>query len=181
MAQFYPALDEALKDFIAAQHLFFVATAPGEGRVNLSPKGMDTFRVIDDSTVAYLDLTGSGNETAAHLRDNGRITIMWCSFTGAAQIVRIFGRGRSVRPGAAEFDGLLARFPAIPGTRQIMLIEVEQAQTSCGYSVPQYELVRERPTLVKWAEKKSEDELRSYWSRKNTRSIDGLPTGIFDE
>ncbi|MEN3950394.1 pyridoxamine 5'-phosphate oxidase family protein [Iodidimonas sp. SYSU 1G8] len=181
MAQFYPALDEALKKFIAAQDMFFVATAPGEGRVNLSPKGMDTFRVIDDSTVAYLDLTGSGNETAAHLRDNGRITIMWCSFTGTAKIVRIFGTGRSVRPGAAEFDGLLALFPDIPGTRQIMLIDVDQAQTSCGYSVPQYELVRERPTLVKWAETKTEEELRAYWARKNTRSIDGLPTGIFDE
>jgi len=181
MAQFFPRLDEPLKAFIAEQQMFFVATAPGDGRVNLSPKGMDTFRVIDDTTACYLDLTGSGNETAAHLRDNGRITVMWCSFGGTARIMRIFGRGRVARPGSAEFERLIGLFPPIPGVRQIMVIEIDEAQTSCGYAVPQYELVRERPTLVKWAEKKGDDGLREYWSRKNVKSIDGLPTGIFDE
>lgn len=181
MAQFYPCLDEALRAFIAEQHLFFVATAPGEGRVNLSPKGMDTFRVIDDSTACYLDLTGSGNETAAHLRDNGRITVMWCSFGGAARVMRIFGKGHVAGLGSAEFERLIGLFPSIPGVRQIMVVDIEEAQTSCGYAVPQYELVRERPTLVKWAEKQGEEGLRDYWARKNVRSIDGLPTGIFDD
>lgn len=181
MAQFFPHLDDALKAFIAEQHLFFVATAPDEGRVNLSPKGMDTFRVLDDSTACYLDLTGSGNETAAHLRDNGRITVMWCSFGGTARIMRIFGRGRVARPGSAEFERLIGLFPDIPGVRQIMVIEIDEAQTSCGYAVPQYELVRERQTLVKWAEKQGDDGLRDYWARKNVRSIDGLPTGMFDD
>jgi hypothetical protein len=181
MAQFFKRLDDDLKAFIAEQHLFFVATAPGEGRVNLSPKGMDTFRVIDDTTVCYLDLTGSGNETAAHLRDNGRITIMWCSFGGTARIMRIFGAGRVARPGSADFERLIGLFPAIPGVRQIMIVDVDEAQTSCGYAVPQYELVRERPTLVKWAEKQGDEGLRDYWARKNVRSIDGLPTGIFDD
>jgi hypothetical protein len=181
MAQFFPRLDDALKSFIAEQHMFFVATAPGEGRVNLSPKGMDTFRVIDDTTACYLDLTGSGNETAAHLRDNGRITIMWCSFGGAARIMRIFGTGKVARPGSAAFERLIGLFPAIVGVRQIMVIDIDEAQTSCGYAVPQYELVRERPTLVNWAEKQGDDGLRDYWGRKNLKSIDGLPTGIFDE
>ena len=181
MAQFFSRLDDTLKSFIADQQMFFVATAPGEGRVNLSPKGMDTFRVIDDTTACYLDLTGSGNETAAHLRDNGRITIMWCSFGGTARIMRIFGTGRVVRPGSADFERLIGLFPEIPGVRQIMVIDIDEAQTSCGYAVPQYELVRERPTLVKWAEKKGDDGLRNYWRRKNVKSIDGLPTGIFDE
>ena len=181
MAQFFECLDEPLKAFIADQQMFFVATAPGDGRVNLSPKGMGTFRVIDDKTACYLDLTGSGNETAAHLRDNGRITVMWCSFGGTARIMRIFGRGRVARPGSAEFERLIGLFPPIAGVRQIMVIEIDEAQTSCGYAVPQYDLVRERPTLVKWAEKQGDDGLKDYWSRKNVKSIDGLPTGIFDE
>ena len=181
MAQFFPRLNEPLKAFIAEQQMFFVATAPGDGRVNLSPKGMDTFRVIDDTTACYLDLTGSGNETAAHLRDNGRITVMWCSFGVTARIMRIFGRGRVARPGSAEFERLIGLFPPIAGIRQIMVIEIDEAQTSCGYAVPQYDLVCERPTLVKWAEKQGDDGLKDYWARKNVKSIDGLPTGIFDE
>jgi hypothetical protein len=181
VAKFFPRLDEALKAFIAEQHMFFVATAPADGRVNLSPKGMDTFRVIDDSTACYLDLTGSGNETAAHLRDNGRITVMWCSFGGTARIMRIFGKGRVVRRGSAEFERLAGLFPAFPGVRQIMLIQIDEAQTSCGYGVPEYALVRERQTLVKWAEQKGEEGLRDYWAEKNVTSIDGLPTGIFDD
>ncbi|MBI1180532.1 MAG: pyridoxamine 5'-phosphate oxidase family protein [Alphaproteobacteria bacterium] len=180
MADFYPILDETQQQFIARQHMFFVATAPGEGRINLSPKGMDTFRVIDEATVCYLDLTGSGNETAAHLLENGRITIMWCSFDGTARILRVYGEGRAVRPGSPEFDGLIGRFPPLPGVRQIMLIRVGSVQTSCGYGVPQYELVRERPTLVKWAKGKGEEGLRDYRASRNARSIDGLPTGQAD-
>jgi len=181
LAEFFDRLDDKLKKFITDQHIFFVATAPREGRVNLSPKGMDSFRVLDDNTVCYLDLTGSGNETAAHLKENGRVTIMWCSFTRNAQIMRIYGRGRVVRPGHAEFDKLIGLFPAMPGVRQIMVIDVDQAQTSCGYAVPEYELKQERQTLVKWAENKGDDGIREYWAAKNVTSIDGLPTGIFDD
>ncbi|MFN3232178.1 MAG: pyridoxamine 5'-phosphate oxidase family protein [Alphaproteobacteria bacterium] len=181
MAEFFDKLDEQLKAFIAEQHLFFVSTAPDEGRINLSPKGMDSFRVLDDNTVCYLDLTGSGNETAAHLNQNGRITVMWCSFTRTANILRIYGSGRVVRPGCDEFDSLIGLFPALPGVRQIMVIGVDQAQTSCGYAVPEFELKQERQTLVKWAEGRGEDGIRDYWADRNQTSIDGLPTGILDD
>jgi hypothetical protein len=181
MADFFPELDDKLQAFIAEQAMFFVATAPESGRVNLSPKGMDTLRVIDSRTLCYLDLTGSGNETAAHLRQNGRITIMWCSFGSAALILRAYGTGRAARPGTTDFERLKGLFPDMPGTRQIMVIDIDEVQTSCGYAVPQYELVRERPTLLKWAERKGEDGIREYWSRKNLRSIDGLETGMADD
>jgi predicted pyridoxine 5'-phosphate oxidase superfamily flavin-nucleotide-binding protein len=180
MAKFFPQLDETTRAFIAQQHMFFVATAPAHGRVNLSPKGMDTFRVLDDRTVCYLDLTGSGNETAAHLLDNGRITLMWCGFGAAANIVRVYGKGRVLGRGTSEYAAHAGLFPAIPGARQIMLIEVREVQTSCGYAVPRYELVGERPTLAKWAAGKTEQELRDYRASRNVASIDGLPTGIAD-
>ncbi len=181
MSEFFDQLDDKLKAFIADQHLFFVSTAPDEGRINLSPKGMDSFRVLDGKTVCYLDLTGSGNETAAHLKQNGRITVMWCSFTRNANILRLYGRGRSVRPGSDEFDQLIGLFPAMAGVRQIMVIDVDQAQTSCGYAVPEYELKQERQTLVKWAEGRGEQGIKDYWVDRNQTSIDGLPTGILDD
>lgn len=160
--------------------MFFVATAPKEGRINLSPKGMDTFRVIDDNTVAYLDLTGSGNETAAHLLDDGRVTVMLCSFTRTANILRFYGYGRSVTRNDPAFDELAAKFPDIPGVRQIIVIKVEQAMTSCGYGVPEYELVRERPTLHKWLDSRGPEGIETYQHEKNVESIDGLPTGLFE-
>ena len=177
MAKFYTRLEGQLRSFIAEQKMFFTATAPAEGRINLSPKGMDTFRCLDDGRrVAYLDLTGSGNETAAHLSENGRVTVMFCSFTEQPLILRIYGRGRVVRPGDEDWAELRPHFPALPGERQIVLIEVESAQTSCGFAVPVYELKEERRRLVEWTLSKGEEGIRAYRREKNRVSIDGLPT-----
>ena len=178
MAKFFPRLDEHLRDFIAEQKIFFTATAPADGRINLSPKGMDTLRCLDDSTIAYLDLTGSGNETAAHLSETGRMTIMMCSFSESPLILRLYGRGRVVHPGDAEWDALHAHFPAYPGERQIVVLEIESAQTSCGFAVPVFELKAERQMLVEWTLKKGEDGIREYRREKNRVSIDGLPTHL---
>src|SRR5919112_5261750 len=177
MAKFFYELDEKIRDFIAGQKMFFTATAPAEGRINLSPKGMDTFRCLDGGRrVAYLDLTGSGNETAAHLSENGRMTVMFCSFSEQPLILRIYGRGRVVRPGDEEWASLRPHFPALPGERQVVLLDVESAQTSCGFAVPVYELREERQMLVEWSLKKGEDGIRDYRREKNRVSIDGLPT-----
>ncbi|MDT5270408.1 MAG: hypothetical protein QOH49_2594 [Acidobacteriota bacterium] len=176
MAKFYTQLDEQLQNFIGAQKMFFTATAPEDGRINLSPKGMDTFRCLDEGQrVAYLDLTGSGNETAAHLSENGRMTVMFCSFSDSPLILRIYGRGRVVRPEDIEWPTLRPHFPELPGERQIVLLEVESAQTSCGFAVPVYELKEERQMLVEWTLKKGEDGIRDYRQEKNRVSIDGLP------
>ena len=163
--------------FIARQHVFFVATAPlaADGHVNLSPKGLDTFRLLSPSRVAYLDLTGSGNETAAHVAENARITIMFCSFAGAPMILRLYGRGRVVLPNSPEWAGLAPEFPEYPSTRQIVVVDLDRVHTSCGYGVPAMELVGERDTLLRWAEKKGPDGLAAYRREKNATSIDGLP------
>ncbi len=178
MAQFYDGIDEKLRAFIEAQPVFFVASAPHEGRVNVSPKGMDTFRVLGPNEVVYLDMTGSGNETAAHLRQNGRITIMFCSFTRNALVMRLFGRGRIVPPESAEGRDLAPLFPDYPGVRQFVRVSVDQAQTSCGYGVPQMDLVRERETLQKYWIAKGPDGTAAYQHEHNRFSIDGLPTGL---
>lgn len=181
MAKFYPALTEELIAFITRQKVFFVATAPDEGRINLSPKGMDTFRCFDERSVGYLDLTGSGNETAAHTRQNGRMTVMFCSFDEKPMILRLYGQGRVVLPGEPQWADVAPRFPTdTPGTRQIMLLDVEGVQTSCGFAVPTAEAMQERPTLREWAERKGEDGIRAYWAEKNRKTIDGLPTPFED-
>jgi hypothetical protein len=170
------ALDATLVDWIGRQHVFFVATAPSEGgHVNLSPKGHDSFRVIDLSTVAYLDLTGSGAETIAHTRQNGRITVMFCAFEGPPQILRLFGSGQAHPVGSPRFDELAARFSTLPGARSIISVAIDRVQTSCGYSIPFMDYRAERPTLQQWAQRKGEDGLRAYWADKNVKSIDGLP------
>lgn len=178
MAKFYDRLTPELKTFIEAQHIFFVATAPHDGRVNLSPKGMDALRIINDSEIAYLDLTGSGNETAAHLLENDRITIMFCSFTEKPLILRLYGRGVSLRAKDAQWSDYLSLFPEIAGTRQIVRVNVESVQTSCGFAVPFFEFGGDRQTLKEWAETKGESGVYEYWQKNNQRSIDGLPTGI---
>jgi hypothetical protein len=167
-----------LRAFIEAQHVFFVATAPleREGHVNLSPKGMDTFRVLAPDRVAYLDLTGSGNETAAHLRQNGRITFMFCAFDGKPQILRLYGGGRVVKPDDAPWAELAPLFPELPGARQIVVADVTRVQTSCGFGAPLMNFEGERDALVRWAEAKGEGALRAYREQKNRLSIDGLPT-----
>jgi hypothetical protein len=178
MAKFYPALDDKLKAFIARQHVFFVATAPQNGRINLSPKGLDSLRVLDDRRVAYLDLTGSGNETAAHLLADGRMTLMFCAFEGDHLILRLYGQGRTIKPGGPEWATLSPQFPPLPGTRQIILLEIESLQTSCGAGVPLYKYQGEREALLRWVEKKGEQGVRDYQHEKNRVSIDGLPTGL---
>lgn len=181
MAKFYSELTSSLREFIAEQKLFFTASAPTEGRVNLSPKGIDTFRCIDSKTVAYLDLTGSGNETAAHLHENRRMTIMFCSFTEQPLILRLYGQGKAIRPRHPEWQEFYPLFNVTPGERQIMVLTVEAAQTSCGYGVPLYEFKQQRETLINWAEKKGDSGIEQYWHDKNQKSIDGLPTQIFSD
>ncbi|MGD9788718.1 MAG: pyridoxamine 5'-phosphate oxidase family protein [Sulfuricellaceae bacterium] len=181
MAKFYSELDDNLRSFIAAQKLFFVATAPDAGRISLSPKGLDSLRVLDNKRVAYLDLTGSGNETAAHLLQNGRMTLMFCAFAGEPLILRLYGRGRTVHQDEPEWDALLACFPPYPGIRQIMVLDIDSLQTSCGAGVPLFDYQGERDKLLRWAEKKGDDGIRAYWEEKNRTSIDGLPTGLLKD
>ena len=177
MGKFFDAISPELASFIEEQSLFFVGTAPlaSSGHVNLSPKGLDTFRILSPTQVAYLDLTGSGNETAAHLQENGRITFMFCSFGKAPMILRLYGRGRVVPLDSTEWPDWAELFPSLPGTRQVVVGEVEMVQTSCGFGVPLMDLVEPRETLSRWAEKKTPEELRAYWLQKNARSLDGLP------
>lgn len=176
MGKVVPELTPELEKFIRDQPLFFVASAPlaADGHVNLSPKGLDTFRVLSPRRVAYLDLTGSGNETSAHLAENGRITILFCSFTRNPLILRLYGQGRVVQPGDAEWADLAPRFPGYPGIRQAIEVEVTRVQTSCGFGVPRLEHGAQRATLLDWAESKGPEALRKYRAQKNARSVDGL-------
>ncbi|MXO70654.1 pyridoxamine 5'-phosphate oxidase family protein [Alteraurantiacibacter buctensis] len=179
MAEFFDEVLPAHRAMIAAQPVFFVATACAEGRINLSPKGYDAFRVLSPTRVAWLDLGGSGNETNAHLLADGRITLMFCNFNQPAQILRIYGRGAPVLPWERGWDELAAHFKLLPGTRQIFDIAVEGVQTSCGYGVPQMKLERERPTLVKHHAKADPQEWA--WKHRTRRhSIDGLRTRTTD-
>jgi hypothetical protein len=177
MGKVFAELDDDLRAFIARQHVFFVASAPlsADGHVNVSPKGLDTFRVLGPTTVAYLDLTGSGVETLAHLRENGRLTIMFCAFEGRPRILRLSGRGRAVEPGDAEWATAAAGFPEFPAARSVVVLEVDRIADSCGYGVPRYEFAGDRPQLAEWADKKGADGIRRYQSDKNRTSIDGLP------
>lgn len=175
MADFFCALTEKHIAMIAAQPVFFVATAAAEGRINLSPKGYDAFRVLSPTRVAYLDLGGSGNETHAHLAVDGRITVMFCNFQQPALILRIYGRGRAVLPQDGEWDALAAQFSLLPGTRQIFDISVESVQTSCGWGVPFMTLEGERETLKK-AHRQADPVQWAAKTASRTTSIDGLPT-----
>lgn len=180
MAKFLEKIDDKIRKFIGEQKIFFTASAANEGRINLSPKGIDTFRVLDESTVCYLDLTGSGNETAAHIAQNGRLTIMFCSFAGAPLILRLYGKGETVHQSSEKWNEMSALFDDYAGTRQIIVLHVESLQTSCGFGIPLYEFKEDRSTLIEWAENKGEVGVNQYWQEKNQTSIDGLPTGIFD-
>ncbi|MEO1591849.1 MAG: pyridoxamine 5'-phosphate oxidase family protein [Cyanobacteria bacterium J06632_22] len=180
MAKVYPNLTPDLQAFITAQHLFFVASAPlsADGHINLSPKGLDTFRILSPQRVAYLDLTGSGNETSAHLKENGRLTFLFCAFTGKPQILRLYGRGHTVLPEYAEWNGLSQHFTMLPGSRQIIVADLERVQTSCGFGIPEYDYRGQRPTLPDWAEQKGPTGIAAYQQRKGSQSIDGLLTPI---
>lgn len=180
MAERYSALQDQHIRFIREQHLFFVGTAGAEGFINVSPKGMDTFRVTGPAEVVWLNLTGSGNESATHVAENGRMTIMFCSFSKQPLIMRLYGRARVVHPRDDGWAALLGLFPADVGARQIFRLSLELVQTSCGYAVPRYEWKGERPTLASWARKKGPEGVEQYWREKNTVSLDGKPTGLFE-
>lgn len=180
MGKVYDSITEDHREFIAAQQMFFVATAPlnPDGHVNLSPKGLDCFRILAPDRVAYLDLTGSGNETSAHLRENGRITLMFCAFAGPPKILRLYGCGETVLPDSAGWAELRPLFGEHPGMRQIVVAQISRVQTSCGFGVPIYEYVGQRDTLNRWADAKGSDGLESYRHERNARSIDGLVTPL---
>ena len=180
MSKLFDCITDELQDFIAAQHLFFVGSAPlsPTGHVNLSPKGLGCFRVLSPNRVGYLDLTGSGNETSAHLQENGRITFMFCAFEEPPRILRLYGQGKTILPNSSDWDSLYSLFMPIPGTRQIIIADIEKIQTSCGFGVPLYEYQGQRQTLVNWATKKGEEAVREYQQKKNLVSIDGLATPL---
>lgn len=170
-----------LQDFISDQKIFFVGTAAIEGRVNVSPKGTDSFRVIDQNKIVWLNLTGSGNETAAHLLKNSRMTIMFCAFEGKPKILRLYGKAKIYHKRDRTFQKYSNLFPENVGARQIIEMEVDLVQTSCGFAVPLMFFKEERTTLNSWAEKQGEDNIKEYWKNKNTISIDGFETKILDE
>lgn len=177
MAKLYPGIDADMAAWIAAQPMFFVASAPlaADGHVNCSPRGLDTLRVLGPHEVAWLDLTGSGNETAAHLAENGRVTLMFCAFSGRPRILRLFGRGEVLLPGSEGFRALRPLFPDdLPGVRQLVRVDVTRIQTSCGFGVPHMRLEGQRTELTEWALRKGEDGLVGYRAERNARSIDGL-------
>lgn len=183
MAKDFPALTRHHRDFIAHQHMFFTATAAAGAHINLSPRSTDMFRVLDDRTVVYLDRTGSSNETAAHLKADGRMTIMMCATEGPPLILRLYGRGRVIVHGSDEYAGLLAGEYGGDeplGARQMVRLDIELVKTSCGYGVPLHDYVGERDTMDKWARSKGEDGLAAYRQQKNLVSMDGLPTGFVE-
>jgi hypothetical protein len=177
MGTVYDEIDDALAGFLMAQHVFFVATAPlaADGHVNLSPKGLDDFRVLGSRQVAYLDRTGSGVETIAHLRENGRIVFMFCAFEGPPRIVRLHGRGEAVRPGDPRYEPLAANFEERLAARSIVVADVSRVADSCGYGVPKMQFVENRRQLDSWAKKRSEDAVAAYQASNNAFSLDGLP------
>lgn len=184
MAKTFDSFNDQLRSFIGRQKMFFVATAPltSEGHVNVSPKGLaGTFAVLDDRTIAYLDFTGSGVETIAHLRENGRICVMFCAFEGPPRIVRVHGVGDVVEPSDDEFESLRARFDEYPGVRSIIRIRARRISDSCGYGVPLYDYQGERDQLSRWAENKGEDGLAQYQIDNNSESLDGLPSLLGDQ
>lgn len=181
MAERYPCLNDRLIKFIRRQHIYFVATAAREGRVNLSPKGGDTLRILAADSLVWLNLTGSGNESAGHLLDSNRMTLMFCSFEEQAMILRLYGSAEAVHEGDARWAGYEAMFGAPrTGTRQFFLMTIDLVQTSCGYNVPYFDYQGERPTLDQWAERKGREGIRAYWAEKNRLTLDGQETQIVE-
>ncbi len=178
MGQIYKEISENFQEFIKQQKIFFVATAPNEGLINLSPKGMESFKVIDKNRVVWLNLTGSGNETAAHILENKRMTVMFCSFAKKPLILRLYGKAEVIYPEHKSYEKLESLFPKNIGTRQFFDMKVDAVQGSCGTSIPYFNYISERKDLNNWAEKKGKDGLEEYKKQKNLISLDGLPTGI---
>jgi hypothetical protein len=178
MAKQFVRIEPDHRAFIEAQHMFFVGTAAAEGRVNISPKGMDSLRVLDENRIVWRNMTGSGNETAGHLKQVNRITLMWCGFEKRPMIMRAYGSARTLHPRDADFAALNALFPDQIGARQIYDVSVEMLQTSCGYAVPYFDYMGERDTLKKWAQDRGPDGVSAYWAEKNQQTLDGLPTDV---
>jgi hypothetical protein len=178
MGKIFTEINDTHRTFIQQQHLFFVASAPltAEGHVNLSPKGLDCFRVLSPGLVGYSDMTGSGNETAAHIVENQRITFMFCAFDGPPLILRLYGKGQLVLPGTPEWAEYSPQFPIYTGTRQLILAHIYAVQTSCGFAVPLYDYKADRDVLHKWADNRGPEGLAAYRAEKNQISLDGLPT-----
>jgi len=174
----YTALSDQHIAFIEAQHLFFTGTAAPEGKVNISPKGMDSLRVLGPNRILWRNFTGSGNETAGHLAQINRITLMWCSFTKQPMILRAYGTARTLHPGDADWEALAAHFPEQLGMRQLYDVSVDMVQKSCGYAVPFFDHAGDRDVLKHWADDKGEAGIRAYWSERNGETLDGLPTGV---
>jgi hypothetical protein len=183
MGTLYERIDDHHRSFIERQRIFFVATAPRNGRLNLSPKGMDTLRVVEPNRVLWLNLTGSGNETAAHLLEDGRMTLMFCTFEGDPLTLRLYGSARAIHEHQPVWTELIGLLPTVPGARQIVDMQVDSLQTSCGIGVPRLDYAGEREQLCQWAEKKGPEGVRRYQREKNRLSIDGKPTdtGSADE
>lgn len=183
MGKFHERISDEHRAFIEKQHIFFTGTAPlsSEGHINVSPKGLDCFKVLSPTRVAYMDLISSGNETSAHTLENGRITIMFCSFDKVPNILRLYGKGHAVLPGNAEWNDLSQHFTIYPSTRQIIVADIFKVQTSCGFGVPLYEFKGNRDIHFDWAEKKGADGLAAYMEEKNMVSLDGLPTNLLKQ
>lgn len=175
------SITSELQEFIGKQKIFFVGTAADEGRVNVSPKGTDSFRVIDQNKIVWLNLTGSGNETAAHLLLNTRMTVMFCAFEGKPMILRLYGQAKIYHKRDPEFQQYIGLFPENKGSRQIIEMEVDLVQTSCGFAVPFMDFKEERETLNSWSTKQGMEGIERYWEEKNTRSLDGFETKILGE
>ncbi|MCO6451378.1 MAG: pyridoxamine 5'-phosphate oxidase family protein [Caldilineales bacterium] len=178
MADHYAEITDKIQTFIEKQKLFFVATAAPAGRINLSPKGMDSLRLVDANTVVWLNLTGSGNETAAHLAESDRMTIMFCSFDREPLILRLYGAAVAYHRLDEEWPELVALFPDFTGARQCIRMNVDLVQTSCGFAVPFYDFVSERDALVRWHDNRGPQGIAAYWEEANQISLDGKPTGI---
>ncbi|MEP6583469.1 MAG: pyridoxamine 5'-phosphate oxidase family protein [Ginsengibacter sp.] len=180
MGKFNESITAAHADFVEKQHIFFVATAPlsAQGRINLSPKGLDCFKILSANQVAYMDLVSSGNETSAHTLENGRITIMFCSFEGPPNILRLYGKGFTVLPDSEDWKMYAMHFKIYPSTRQIIVANIDLVQTSCGFGVPLFDYAGERDIHFDWAAKKGQQGLQEYILEKNLESLDGLPTNL---
>lgn len=178
MAKQFDSIDASHRRFIEEQHIFFSGSAAPDGRVNISPKGMESLRILSPNRIAWLNITGSGNETAGHLLEHPRMTLMWCSFGKRPLILRCYGTARAVHEGDADWAEMTAMFPPHRSARQVFDMTVDMVQTSCGYAVPFMEYVEERETMQKWVDGKSDADLRAYWVEKNTRTLDGKPTGV---
>ena len=178
MAEQFPALSEELIQWIEQQPMYFVGTAAQDGQVNVSPKGQDSLRVLDANTLLWLNLTGSGNETAAHLADVNRMTIMWCAFSGPPRILRVYGQAATIHPRDKAWQDCTAHIPAVVGARQYYRLSIDLVQTSCGYAVPQMDLVAQRDVLTRWSEKRGAAGIEAYWAETNQTSLDGKPTHI---